>query len=241
MNKELKKGFIEYILWISVFTMIIVPIVNVSAFSYRYYAGYYFYGDDYDFAPIGIRADIYTIEPSFSGKSDFYAEWVCIILDYDNGYWVQLGYTGYWIETVIIPIFWIEYDFEVDFYIEKADSAGHSISFMGEPDEGDTYRYKLWNEDLDNDYDYRILEGNVLKRSGEISIVAADKDPVDSQCFVETTTDDIAIDDSHVDEISYLGVFSYTWYYWYMHEGLVDSPYSLTETYDYEFSASGGG
>lgn len=49
------------------------------------------------------------------------------------------------------------------------------------------------------------------------------------------------MDETHFDDIKYLLEFSYAWYLWYMHDEYVDSPYTLNEVYNYEFTASGGG
>ncbi len=234
-TKSLSSYIKEYFVWTALFTLTFIPIISVSASTTRYYAGYYNYGyeEEPDFPLMGVQGDIKTIVHSVPTHSDFYAEWICGILRYyPTTHWVQVGFDRYWVKE------WFWWKLTTKFYIEKMDYSGHYISHFGAPIHATIYNYLLSNEEMSDEWSYQIKEGSQVIFSGNLY---ADKGYADDlQAFVETTTDDIYISDSHFNNLKYLFGYS-NWYYWSRHIPLADSPYWLQQVSHYRFYAYGGG
>jgi hypothetical protein len=185
----------------------------VVAKAVRSYAEY-----DYDYAEYGVRGEILTIDPYVSGDN-FVCQWVCVSLSYSNGYWVQSGYNK-----------GVDSDYMLQWYVEKMDSAGYSITWKGYPYGNSVYVYyckamgNYWRIGVTNQW-YEDINTNPYY-------------PVRLLAASEATTLTIEIDGTHFNYLSYK--MSNDWYLWDDHY-VPDSPYTITETSDYEFYADGGG
>lgn len=172
----------------------------------------------------GVYAYVYTIDPTVPNYEAHF-QWDTIVLDYDRGYWLQLGYHSN-------P----PYHGRI-FYYEVFDSNGSIHQDLQiAPDTGETYKYIIVYTPLPN-WKFIIRQGTTDIYSKEVSV-----DPYyskDLQAFVETTTSSINIDGTHFSNLMYYT--GQAWPYWDRHYPWVDSPYYLEEISHYEFRAGGGG
>jgi len=199
--------------------------IRVYSQPNRYYAGYMMYGYE-TYAPWGVYARIYTINPTVSSGNVFF-EWDTVMLSYRDYYWLQLGYN-------INP----QRFSGIRFYYERVDGTGHPIhyDYPTGPSTSVTYSYMIvyvqggvWR------FCIRDLNGNTLYTT---DVSANPYAPRDLQAFAETSDQHIRLDGTHFTYISYYDGRS--WPLWNRHVPRQDWPYTLTQVSHYEFYASGG-
>lgn len=196
----------------------------------RLYAGYALYvSDGYS----GVYGNILTIDPYVS-SGNFLCEWVTIILMYvPNSLWLQVGYwkgegSG----------------FQLKYYFEVRSYRGYLKQYFETPRPS----YMTWhNYMIAHPYDYG--ESSDIQEwrfyIDHARIMEQDVDPpwgIDQQASAETTSGTVHIDGSHFERLSYFTQDKYWhWILWDTHVAFNDTPYTLTQTHNYEFYANGGG
>ncbi|MEM2088455.1 MAG: hypothetical protein QXF52_07280 [Thermoproteota archaeon] len=196
--------------------------IRVHSQPNRYYAGYLMYGYA-TYAPWGVYAQIYTIDPGFVWWWDVFAEWDAVVLSYTYDCWIQVGYT--------------KEGFNLRFYLEKKDNNGRQYSpYPTGPSPGVTYSYTIVNV-KGGMWCVRIrdLNGYTLY---ETTISVSPYEPKDLEASAETSNPSIHLDGTHFMYLSYYTGRS--WPLWNMHVSAQDWPYTLTQVSHYEFYASGG-
>lgn len=192
-----------------------------SSVNANLFAGYYYYGSAGSPPSNGVCATIYTINPSVpTGK--FVCQWPMVIFSYAYGYYCQVGYvkgsaTGYALE----------------YFYQIHNSSGYYTGYTNGsgPSAGSSHTYKISKTNSATEWTFYI-DGNNVKTTPVFSAV-------DYQCFSETTSSSININNTHFTYLEYKQVND--WDLWNQHVGGADSPYWLTQTSNYEFYAWGGG
>ena len=214
-------------LLLSFFIGIICVMSFTSAQASRFYAGYYYFGYSGQ-APWGVYARIYTIDPNVPSYEAHF-QWDTVILDYDRGYWLQLGYHRNPPYHGLV-FYWEVFD---------SDESTHTDLDIS-PTVGATYRYTIvYAEKTDPTLWDFLIRDETSNTIFSLEVSANPYTPIDLQAFVETTTGSINIDGTHFSYLSYFDGRS--WPLWDRHVPRADSPYWLDEISHYEFRAGGGG
>jgi hypothetical protein len=203
-----------------------MPFVGVaSASTGYYYAGYSFCGNACS-TFTGVLGDIYVINPTVASGSHL-GQYGNIYFSYSPLYWVQVGYAK---GSSPPPAGNLASD---TFYCEYNNGAEHFNTFT-QPTPGQTVVVELEYQGSDN----WLCEGATPQFS--YTETTTFSGGVDISAFSEMTNTCISIGGTH---FSFLQLFKpgfKDWEVWNQHASHVDSPYSLTQVSNYEFTASGG-
>ena len=194
---------------------------------FRYFAGYFYYGEDGWPPPGGTAGYIKTID-KFVYPNSFYCQWISVVLSYKDNYWIEIGYyKGY------------ETDNELTFFLERSDSTTGGVPvttfyYDVRPNPGKYYFYYIskdiytgtWTAGIYGIVEWRFTPNPNIAR--------------DYTAFSETTTPEINIDRTHFKYLEYK-MSNGDWRYWDTHDKHEDDPYGVYEISDYEFEAGGGG
>jgi hypothetical protein len=222
-----------FIMCFAILAFLPIPALNARAVaSDRWHAGYGYdstapYGDED--APLGVKANVYTISPSIPWFSQM-CQWVSVIISYTpgNGYWIQLGYLKKF-------QFWVTYSF----YVEKRDTGGlrQWLLPLGFPETSHTYSYAIWWDPIfvpGGTWRYAIVEGTTWLFFS--SLETNPHGSVDLQVSAESTKSTISIEGSHFTQITYYDDSApLNWRFWNDHRVLKRYPYWVEEEGDYEF------
>ncbi|HUS77990.1 MAG TPA: hypothetical protein VM050_04945 [Patescibacteria group bacterium] len=181
--------------------IILLALGGPFAFAERKYIGYYLQKDPPLSGYYGVKAYVNTIDQTVPSGSNFYCEWVTIILSYANGYWIQCGYNKGYDSPTSGALYW---------YVELMDSTTEDpeINWWYQPTANNYYTYFV---EEDSTYDWKAgVFGQFIDY--------LDSDPfwsVDLQTFVEATTDDIVINGTDFQYLEYKG--NHDWNLWDQH------------------------
>jgi len=203
--------------------LLLTSIPSVTANNY--YCGYWWEGEA-TAAPYGVSGYIYT-NNKFVPTGEMLAQWVAVQMSYSLDYFVQIGFQK-----------GVNNGYVLDWYVEKVDSSGYSIWWgddqfeEGTPSSSTYYTYYIWLESSPTRWAVYVNPWSEAK-----AIYTSTYSSVDLQAFSETTDDDICIDDTHFDYLSYPD--NNDWNLWDQHLKWDDSDYYCYQDSDYEFHGDG--
>lgn len=205
-------------------------IPSASAAADPYYAGYFFCSPPDTACSntlVGIRGSIYTINPYVPYFDDL-AQWVTVVFSYSTSQWVQVGYVKCGGLNVKCAAY------TSDTYYCEYYNGQENVRYFGNPSPGSTYSYNVLYQ---NNYDWSCTPDSATGTTWSTAFSEA----VDLQAFSETTNTCIVIANTHFSGLQLQTIYlPGSWLYWTQHAAHADSPYTINQISDTEFTAAGG-
>ena len=193
-----------------------------TAEATNYFAGYSYYNNDGSPPSNGVSATVYTVNLNVPAGY-FGCQWSMVVTSHAYNYYTQIGYTNQSETNYALRYFWeTRNSSRLDPFVYY-DSTGPSV--------GTTHTYQISKSNGDSYWTLRV-DGTQKCQTNANGVA-------DYEAMSETTYPTVRIDNTHFTAIEYKQIND--WYLWDQHAIAQSYPYTVSQTSNYEFTASGGG